>query len=255
MAVRPAVRLRPVRAWRGSALASAGVVVAGAGAAVSEAAGIAGATGVVTAAGAVSLAGAASVAGVLVEGPALLSCAAGSVAGAVASAGVATLGAPSVRAPGIDDVTIGSVAGVAAVAGCGVAAGADCEASCARAGSDAARASVETRHRAARRMAEGLSSGSGIGTGICRYAVRIGICCNCLREDDCFAPSSQAKRIVSSRMRHMFGRFAAIGCDTFPFRDQRDAAATDDQRWRRAGVFRFRADRCLKFPLHSPIDR
>ncbi len=100
--------------------------------------------------------GAASVAGVDGTGAgagltALLSC----LAGGVASVGAVAAGAPSVRPPGTDDVMIGSEVGAAPGTGCDVF--------CARAGSAAAKASVETRHRAARRMAEGLSSGSGMG--------------------------------------------------------------------------------------------
>lgn len=216
-------------------MARAGAAGAGAGAAgdaVAGAAGasVAGAAGVVTAAGGcvTTLDGADGAAvGPLV----LLSC----FAGAASSVGAVAAGAPSVRCPGIDDVTIGSAAGVAAVAGCCVAAGAVGDASCARTGSEAARASVEARHRAARRMAVGLSSGSGMGTVTGRFLVRIGIWYNCLRKDDCFAFSSQVKRIDCRRMCQMFGRFAAIGCESYRAGCEHDAAATDDQRDRHAG--------------------
>lgn len=91
------------------------------------------------------------------------------------------------------------------------AAGADAgAASWAKAGGAAARTSIGNRHRAARRMAESLSSGSGGRVGTAAGSTPVSTRHICLREHDCFALPSQAKPIVSIPMCHIFGRFAAV---------------------------------------------
>jgi hypothetical protein len=68
----------------------------------------------------------------------------------------------------------------------------------ARTGGAATRTSTGNRHRAARRMAESLSSGSGVQAGEAVGSTPISSRHICLREHDCFAPPSQAKPNDSS---------------------------------------------------------
>jgi hypothetical protein len=123
----------------------------------------------------------------------------------------ATLESSSDRVFGIRDAGSRFGATSAAIWGATEAAGADAgAASWAKAGGAAARTSIGSRHRAARRMAESLSSGSGVRAGTTDGSTPVSTRHICLWEHDCFALPSQAKPIVSILMCHIFGRFAAV---------------------------------------------